>query len=88
MSERQIHDVIDEVLKVIPEGESVIVDLDKLKHNASYSAPEEMGFCWRDFSLIIGDHLGEPDVLWKKKVKAILADKPLDLKALELEEGE
>jgi hypothetical protein len=78
MSDRNICDVIDRVLAVIPaeHAESIRPRLTSLRSSASFSAPELMQDRWLSFAVILGEEVGPPgDVPWKLKVQAIFNGK-------------
>lgn len=84
MGPRSIHEVIDSILKVIPEVEddSLRDRLNEINQSALYTPPEAMWVWWRELKRTLDIHLGEPgDVEWKKKVSAIVrgesSDSPL-----------
>ncbi len=75
MSEpRDIGEVIDRMLAVVPEGETELrARLKKVQEKSWFTAPEAMGSVWRYLSLVLSDAMPEADTVdWQAKVCRIM----------------
>jgi hypothetical protein len=76
---RNIGAVIDQMLAVIPEddGNTLILDLNDIMGSVRYSAPEMIGMWWNELTMVINEHLPDPDECnhWQMQVGMILMDK-------------
>ena len=72
---RNLTDVINKMLEVIPIDHGIAPILRDNKSSAAFAAPEMMGHWWSEVADNLQEYLGEPDVEWKRRVQAIFADK-------------
>lgn len=75
---RNIVDVIDQVLAVIPEGNEIAVnELKSLRSTCVYSPPEQILLLWNLFSEKMNYVVSQPPVVveWEIKAIAIFMDK-------------
>jgi len=80
MSQRNIDDVIDKIIEVIPEQEDcreiLVTRLKELKRQAAYAAPERIGVKWNELGAILLNELGEEvDKPWKQTISDIMTGK-------------
>ena len=76
---RNIVDVVDQILLVIPKEEhSFRAELKSLRSSALYAAPESTKMWWSEFQRIINDYLPHPNKCedWQLHVGSIFIDKP------------
>ena len=71
---RNIQDVIDAVRKQVPKQDWGLLEagLTTLERDICYTAPEDMGRRWFQFSLLLAEHLGDTDTDWKKEISRIM----------------
>lgn len=70
---RNITDVIDSILKVVPEDSQTLRDrLVGVKRDAGFRAPEMMRLSWRALADVLEDEIGEPTLDWHHKVATIV----------------
>ena len=78
-SKRNILDVIERVIKEVPdefeEKNDFARDLSKLSDSAKYSAPELQSYRWKQFGDLCALYLGKPDTIWKVEIQNIMAGK-------------
>ena len=77
MSERNIVEVIDQVLAIVPENyETLHRQLKSISYSAGYTPPEGMRDRWYDASIALQDALGSDlKLLWVQEVNDIWMDK-------------
>lgn len=77
MSNRQITDVITQILKVIPEDEKDLrADLNWLSYDSMYKAPEQELGQWIFLAQMLTDHIGAPKKgHWSGQVSDIVLNK-------------
>lgn len=73
---REITEVIDKLLKEIPDSHAVVSTIQGIRDSALYSAPENMGLRWRQLCNALEFHFKYPPVEdYEKKILAIITDK-------------
>ena len=74
--ERNIHDVIDSVIREIPDDfehrQNLKEALKTINYQAYYMAPECIGIQWAKLTNTLQNVLGSLDSDWKKKIKSIV----------------
>ena len=74
--QRNIHDVIDSVIREIPDDfehrQNLKEALKMIKQQAYYVAPECIGIQWTKLINTLQNALGDLDSEWKKKIKSIV----------------
>lgn len=68
---RDICQVIDKILKLVPEGHSIIERLNYIKKTASYRPPELMYEMWELGSHYLATEIGDPIHAWEFQVADI-----------------
>ena len=78
--ERNVVDVIDQVLGIVPEAEKELRGrLEDLRRNAKYKAPEVMRDIWSGMGHLLNDSLPfPPKEEWQWKVAATFANQELE----------
>lgn len=72
---RNIFEVINRLLKVVPEDEQRVRGLLKeTKLSALYTSPESMGQRWRQLSLCFRGCPNPPETDWQKEASRILKE--------------
>lgn len=73
---RHLPNVIDKMIKIIPDSKSVIGALKSIKKSSMYGAPEMQVDFWNQTAHALNNYLGVTmDTDWKQKVGDIFADK-------------
>ena len=75
---RNIVDVVDQMLRVLPADEAAFKgELVSLRSSALYAAPESARMWWSEFHRIINDYLPHPDKCtdWQLQIGMIFMDK-------------
>ena len=79
MKYRNVLKVIEAIKKEIPDdwegSANFIHGLDDVIDSSNYRAPEAYSVNYDQLGMQLGNHLGEPDVDWKKRIADIFADK-------------
>lgn len=71
---RNLSDVVDQMLEVIPtENESLINRLKAAKQSSLFAAPEMQSVFWNECFTSLVSEIGEPVEDWQKKVAAIFS---------------
>ena len=80
MSDRNIGEVVDQMLEKIPASAAGLrADLRCMMRDASYLAPELMGGLWDVLSVHLNHHVPfPPEEDWQWEVGAIMADKSVN----------
>ena len=68
---RNITDVIDAIMEHVPEGHAMIAELEWVKNDAHWKAPEQMRDCWYSLTCTVNGYIrSEPDRLldWERSV--------------------
>lgn len=67
---RNVGGVVDRMMPLIPEGDTLIHDLDKLIKDAAYKAPEQIRDVWAEGSIILYNRFGDTPPVdgWEKQV--------------------
>lgn len=74
--ERNINEVIDQILNLVPEDKKA--SLERIKRSVLYSAPELIPLKWLELQYVINEMIPYPPcVNWHYKVVAIFTNKPL-----------
>lgn len=65
MRDRDITKVIDDMLDVIPDGETALrASLRSVRNTACYTAPEAMGYLWRKVYSVLVTEVPQPTKTW------------------------
>ena len=76
MKSRDIVEVIDAILPVLPADHEAVKLLEKVRYDAMYKAPEMHWYCWRDLTLVLNVKLPDPLAPdapeWAKKIQRIV----------------
>ena len=72
---RDIGDVIDRIIQVLPEEANPVVaaELKKIKSDAGFAAPETMGGVWNKAAQVLTIYIGIPKEDWQIKVSKIFS---------------
>ena len=71
---RNLPEVIDQMLAVIPEGHAIVPVLADIKSSAQFTAPETEVTWWHTVSDTLQEFLGDPTTdEWKQEVAKIFA---------------
>ncbi len=77
-SPRNLPDVIDAMLVVIPETERHLLhSLKSAKQSSYYAPPENQHIWWKETQGILAQMVGEPKLDWQWLVAAAFAGKPV-----------
>jgi hypothetical protein len=76
---RNICDVIDQIIKVVPSTEKGLLnDLDYVKQKSMYKAPEAMYECWLELQFILTTNLPSiPIQEWHFEIVSIFSTRPV-----------
>jgi hypothetical protein len=72
---RDLKRVIDQMLACIPHGYTLTKDLEKMKIDINFTAPEMMGNRWQQVNEILHDAIGLPIFDWQSNVIKIWMNK-------------
>lgn len=71
---RNLSDVVDKMLEVIPvENESLINQIKAARQSSLFAAPEMQSVFWNECASALISEIGEPVVEWQKQVAAIFS---------------
>jgi hypothetical protein len=68
---RNLSDVIDQLLTVIPSDHDVVPELKSIQQSAKFAAPEMLRNFWILTADALQEHLGPPDADWKREVQRL-----------------
>ena len=73
-TEREFGDVVRRIIDQVPAEETTLRGrLDRLRYNASYTAPEDMRRRWVELAAVLGEALPEPPAHpWQEKIGRII----------------
>lgn len=72
---RNIHDVINQVLAVVPQGADALhTKLIRLRYDSDYQPPES-SVPWIRLAELLGEEIGEPTEDWQIKISDIVMNK-------------
>ena len=75
---RSLIHVIDKIIAEIPKDfcdyQETCRQLEDIKTDYLYIAPENASTCWLETAAVLTDMLGEPDTIWKNNIKKIFAN--------------
>ena len=76
--ERELTEVIDEMIKHIPQAwEDLSKTLKGIRDSARFSPPEGMGMWWEQATEALEDEIGRPTESWQMRVGAIFSGRPI-----------
>ena len=76
---RNISEVIDQMISKVPQDNSkIILLLEKIKEDVSFTAPEAMFIRWRQVSLILQGEMSNPTENWQYEVLSIFSTEPFE----------
>lgn len=71
---RDLVEVLDKILLLVPEEHSIYESLKSVRTSAIYCAPEAMWQWWQVGTKILAEGIGEPLVAWEFKVADLWND--------------
>jgi hypothetical protein len=74
MSDRQLPDVIDKILEVIPkEKADLIGSLERIRESALFAPPEGMNVWWQETGATLEAGVGQPTENWHHELVRIMS---------------
>ncbi|HWA29043.1 MAG TPA: hypothetical protein VG734_25560 [Lacunisphaera sp.] len=71
-ADRNLSKVLTDVLAVVPaEREVLRFELEHVRENLPYAAPEMLGMCWRTVARVLSVHVPNPTTPWERKMAEI-----------------
>ncbi len=77
MSNRNIVDVLDEMIKVVKTDQANLIStLNSIRSSASYSSPEMLAQRWGELSMTLQNHIPVPKEEWEFDILSIFSTVP------------